>query len=237
MSITGSASGFDLEAAPQTNPLRNQNQLVYIGRLSKNANSTSVREHLMKIGILNDDIADVIQLNCRNPDQKSFCISLHAGSEIIKNVVFSPRNWPYGVMIRPFSPSSRHKSRHTSTRSFKYRSIIPLPRDNLGQGKSNIRSRTTTRSSNTRDKYLYQTKGQSSKPRPSSQRFAGPYLEDNFDLNYRSNAQEQEYRSDRFDGDWNYHYPCGTDYPEYSRARHSYGTSDYSGYEQPWKWA
>ena len=237
MSITGSASGFDLEAAPQTNPLRNQNQLVYIGRLSKNANSTSVREHLMKIGILNDDIADVIQLNCRNPDQKSFCISLHAGSEIIKNVVFSPRNWPYGVMIRPFSPSSRHKSRHTSTRSFKYRSIIPLPRDNLGQGKSNIRSRTKTRSSNTRDKYLYQTKGQSSKPRPSSQRFAGPYLEDNFDLNYRSNAQEQEYRSDRFDGDWNYHYPCSTDYPEYSRARHSYGTSDYSGYEQPWKWA
>ena len=58
------------------------------------------RSHLKELGDI--QVADVIKLNCRNPNQTSFCVSLYGKNA--EDIVYLPEKWPTGVVVRPYSP-------------------------------------------------------------------------------------------------------------------------------------
>ena len=47
------------------------------------------------------DIADILRLNCRNPDESLFYVSIHGDHP--KQILLDPVNWPYGIRIRPYN--------------------------------------------------------------------------------------------------------------------------------------
>ena len=101
-------SQFKLEAASSDDkPSTGPTYLIYVGKLSKLTTVNSVRDHLRQIGLPNEDVADVLQLKCKNINEKSFCVSIHSPSG--KDKLYDPHNWPLGVRVRPF--------RRTPTRS------------------------------------------------------------------------------------------------------------------------
>ena len=53
--------------------------LIYVGRLAKDTDEQSVRQHLKNIGV--KQIADVVNLKCRNANESSFCISVLSHKE------------------------------------------------------------------------------------------------------------------------------------------------------------
>ena len=86
--------------------------LVYVGHLIKGTSEDAVRAHLVDVGLLNSEIADVMKLNCKNPEESSFCISLSTSTA--ENKVYNSGKWPQGVRIRPFTPqvvSNKSKNR------------------------------------------------------------------------------------------------------------------------------
>ena len=83
--------------------------LVYVGKLSKQTEINTIRSHLSDIGVSNIDLADVIQLRCRNGNEASFCLSLHSAAA--KNIVLSNKNWPELVRVRPFNRHSRYRQK------------------------------------------------------------------------------------------------------------------------------
>ena len=86
--------------------------LVYVGHLIKGTSEDAVRAHLADVGLLNSEIADVMKLNCKNPEESSFCISLSTSTA--ENKVYNSGKWPQGVRIRPFTPqvvSNKSKNR------------------------------------------------------------------------------------------------------------------------------
>ena len=90
-------------------------QLVYVGRVSKDTTEDSLRKHLSSIGISNFDLADIIQLNCRNENEKSFCISVNKRAALKK--IMNPLNWPDGLRIRPFIRRNSRDSHRVNNRN------------------------------------------------------------------------------------------------------------------------
>ena len=90
---------------------------VYVGRLSPDTSEQSLRTHLDGIGVTNINVTDVIKLNSRNENQSSFCITL--SSKASKNLMFSPENWPAGIMIRPYiQKNTQSRNQNKSTRQY-----------------------------------------------------------------------------------------------------------------------
>ena len=59
---------------------------------------------------------DVIKLNSRNENQSS-CITL--SSKASKNLMFSPENWPTGIMVRPYIQKNiQSRNQNKSTRQY-----------------------------------------------------------------------------------------------------------------------
>ena len=58
-----------------------------------------LKEHLKEIGIPNNQVLSVSQLQSKNPKQSSFCVTVV--SKDTEAVIFLPENWPKGVEIRP----------------------------------------------------------------------------------------------------------------------------------------
>ena len=96
-----SKSKFKITASSSVQGLSNQTHLVYVGCLSKQTTANDIRKHSQDIVVRNEEVADVINLNCKNGQQPSFCISVHGDEEKAINI-FSKDNWPGGVQIRPF---------------------------------------------------------------------------------------------------------------------------------------
>ena len=122
---------FKIEAASTNirNVTRSLTHLIYIGHLSKGTNKESLTEHLIYIGVRNEDIADILQLKCRNQNERSFCVSINSdqGKDLIYDV---KSNWPNGVRVRTYKPS-RHtdrSQRHNKNWSDSHRSDINQPR-------------------------------------------------------------------------------------------------------------
>ena len=84
--------------------------LVYVGRLRKETSADDIREHLLHIRFINEDVADVIKLNCKNKQESSFCLSIHG--EQAKSIVFSKNKWPEGVRICMFKTTSRRPRKY-----------------------------------------------------------------------------------------------------------------------------
>ena len=100
-----SSGKFSIKAAMQdTHKYQDQGsnatEMIYVGRLDKDATVDRIHHHLYKIGIKNEDVADVLTLNCRKTDERSFCLFLH--NEKAKNTVMDTNKWPDGIRIRPF---------------------------------------------------------------------------------------------------------------------------------------
>ena len=107
-SIIGrSEESHQVKAASKHPVTSKEHSLVYIGKLSHDTDEQAVRNQLVDCGIT--QVADVIKLNCRKPDEASFCVSLY-GSEA-ENAVYSPDNWPAGIIVRPYSQRSFSRSR------------------------------------------------------------------------------------------------------------------------------
>ena len=109
-SVTGQSNAkHQVKAAtlPHSADVSNGPYLVYAGKLAKDTDARSVREHLQSIGVT--QIADVIKLNCRNVNQTSFCISVDTKLE--EDLVYSADNWPSGVIIRPYKNHNSIKNR------------------------------------------------------------------------------------------------------------------------------
>ena len=110
--IGESIAQFKVTAASANSEPGTRSYLVYVGKLSKDTDQRLIREHLLQIGVYNEDIADIIQLNCRNENETSFCISIH--THHVRKIIYTPQNWPKGVKIRPFQPAIKPNKRHTS---------------------------------------------------------------------------------------------------------------------------
>ena len=92
-------SQFKLEAASsEDKPSTGPTYLIYVGKLSKVTTVNSVRDHLRQIGLPNEDDADVLQLKCKNINEKSLCVSIHSPSG--KDKLYDPHNWPLGVRVQ-----------------------------------------------------------------------------------------------------------------------------------------
>ena len=87
---------------------RSSTKLIYVGKLKSNTSTNAMRRHLLDIGVINEDLADVIKLNCKNSNENSFCISLNHDAAV--RTVFDADNWPSGVRLRPFNPAAPKKT-------------------------------------------------------------------------------------------------------------------------------
>ena len=117
-SIIGrSEERHQVKAASKHPVTSKEHSLVYIGKLSHDTDEQAVRNQLVDCGIT--QVADVIKLNCRKPDEASFCVSLY-GSEA-ENAVYSPDNWPAGIIVRPYSQRSFSRSRPNQKGRYKPR--------------------------------------------------------------------------------------------------------------------
>ena len=62
---------FEIAAASNADDGRSgPTHLVYVGWLRKGTSAFDIREHLLHIRIMNEDIANVIKLNCKNKKRK-----------------------------------------------------------------------------------------------------------------------------------------------------------------------
>ena len=112
---------FRVQAAASSRK-QTPNYLIYIGKLAKDTTIPSLREHLLNIGVPNEDLADILDLNCRINNECSFCLSVQSAEA--KSTISDPLNWPAGVRIRPYteksaltrSPGHRNKPSHRYTR-------------------------------------------------------------------------------------------------------------------------
>ena len=86
---------------------KTQTQLIYIGGLARNTSESDLRSHLLQIGVVNNDIADVIKLHCKT----SFCLSLNQNPKA-QTIVFSEKNWPTGSRIRQYYPPRSRRLLH-----------------------------------------------------------------------------------------------------------------------------
>ena len=86
---------------------------VYVGRLSSSTSVEKMRLHLRDSGI--NRISDVIKLNCRNPDQSSFCIVVD--DETCERDMYNPDIWPKFVRIRPYTPKKGGSSKNYPSQS------------------------------------------------------------------------------------------------------------------------
>ena len=79
---------FEIAAASNADDGRSgPTHLVCLCRLVNKGND--IREHLLHIRIMNEDIANVIKLNCKNKKESSFCLSIHgeqAKSSLLKKI-------------------------------------------------------------------------------------------------------------------------------------------------------
>ena len=117
-SIIGrSEESHQVKAASKHPVTSKEHSLVYIGKLSHDTDEQAVRNQLVDCGIT--QVADVIKLNCRKSDEASFCVSLY-GSEA-ENAVYSPDNWPAGIIVRPYSQRSSSRSRPNQKGRYKPR--------------------------------------------------------------------------------------------------------------------
>ena len=64
---------------------------------------------LDEIGVRNNSVSDVINLNCRKDSETSFCISLNDKSS--KDIVYDSKCWPFGTRVRPLTQKAR-KPKH-----------------------------------------------------------------------------------------------------------------------------
>ena len=81
-----------------------QPRSIYVGRLSDKMTINSLRQHLQEAG--NNNISDIIKLNCRSPGQSSFCIV--ADEEAAENALYDDKIWPLGVKVRPYGEKKAH---------------------------------------------------------------------------------------------------------------------------------
>ena len=103
---------------------QNDTNLLYVGSLERSTSEDSVRAHLVDIGLLNDDILDVMKLKSKNGRQASFCVSV--GSKTAVDVIYASDNWPSGVRIRPFNKpiqagNGKRRTQNYSNNHFHYK--------------------------------------------------------------------------------------------------------------------
>ena len=91
------------------------NFLIYVGKLEQNTTVDDLRSHLLQIGVLNVNIADVMKLKCRNEQESSFCISVNCMDA--KDLIFTKQCWPEGVRIRKYNMQKKHQTNKEVTRS------------------------------------------------------------------------------------------------------------------------
>jgi hypothetical protein len=84
-------------------------QMVYVGNLDGAMSDTDLRAHMRDIGVTH--VTDVIQLNGRNNDRSSFCISIDNFDQ--ESVIYNVDNWPQGV--RPYKGKRPNKESHNNT--------------------------------------------------------------------------------------------------------------------------
>ena len=103
---------------------------IYIGRLSSSVTVDKLRRHLEFYDIKN--IIDIIQLNCRNPGQSSFCVV--AEDEATEAALFDPLKWPKDTRVRLYTPQRKPsntqpagRSQRKNQHSNRYHRPAPVP--------------------------------------------------------------------------------------------------------------
>ena len=173
--------------------------LVYVGRLSSNASEDSVRSHLYDIGVTDNQLADVIKLNCRKDNESSFCISLNEG--LAQNILFDSSNWPTGVRVRQYN------QRSSTTGSYKKRTRRP------NHYRAPPRLRNQSRQQHRNSYHPYQCSVHDFYPRP----VADPYVHPNgwqntenhhvdYDYDFSDNQYLGYRNTNYFNGDWDNYY-------------------------------
>ena len=117
---------FNIEAAyKKSSDSSGPTYLVYIGKLAARTTQQSLRKHLLQIGIQNKELSDILQLRCRNENERSFCVSIDG--EDGKDKIYNLQNWPAGVRIRPFKRRvyGQNKSGYSQTHSTSLHSSFP----------------------------------------------------------------------------------------------------------------
>ena len=117
---------FNIEAASKkSSDSSGPTYLLYIGKLAAQTTQQSLRKHLLQIGIQNKELSDILQLRCRNENERSFCVSIDG--EDGKDKIYNLQNWPAGVRIRPFKRRvyGKNTSRYSQTHSTSLHSSFP----------------------------------------------------------------------------------------------------------------
>ena len=123
--VRGSSQDQHRVKSVQQDQLSQPTSLVYVGSLTRNTSEEDLRCHLMDIGVSNQNISDVFQLNSRSIKDTSFCVSLC--DRQAEYLVYNPSNWPSGTRIRPFKkrPNRRkpyQRSHHATGPRFRKQS-------------------------------------------------------------------------------------------------------------------
>ena len=91
---------FRVQAASSSRK-QTPNYLNYIEKLAKDTTIPSLREHLLNIGVPNEDLANILDLNCRINIECSFCLSVQSAEA--ESTISDPQNLPVVVRIRPYT--------------------------------------------------------------------------------------------------------------------------------------
>ena len=114
--------------------------LAYVGKLAKQTTLNSLRKHLIALGLFNNSLLDILQLNCRNENEKSFCVSVD--NEGSFNTILNPNNWPSGVRVRPYQPRASRQYRGNKSHSASLHVGVKGEQNRWLNGSPNIHSYT-----------------------------------------------------------------------------------------------
>ena len=73
---------------------------IYVGKLHNATQTKDIEDHLYDIGLSSSTVLKINQLNKSNSKQASFCIDV--SDEKTAQIIYSPRNWPAEVVLRPY---------------------------------------------------------------------------------------------------------------------------------------
>ena len=89
----------------------NQPRSIYVGRLAPDVTTEKLRRHLQSNNI--SRVSDIIKLNCRNPEQSSFCVIVD--DETTETALFDPLKWPKNTRVRQYTPNKNAKKANNTT--------------------------------------------------------------------------------------------------------------------------
>lgn len=183
---------------------------IYVGRLSSTTSTNDIRAHLHDIGV--DHISDVMQLNCRKPEEASFCVSVD--SSMGEELVYAADKWPAGIIIRPY----RERQRRPVSREASHL-MLPDDRDSGNPARFNYHSMQQLTSH--RARHHVQPARQpryASHTTPPLSRTHTSYRQPRYP-SYRSSTSNRNTADDRRDGIHQPRYPSHHSQDHYERDR------------------